>query len=329
MELITVIVPIYNVEKYLNRCIQSVVDQTYHNLDIVLIDDGSTDKSPEICDLWAQKDERIRVVHQENCGVSKARNAGLHMAKGAYIMQLDSDDFIHIETIARLYTRLKDNDADMSVCNFEKGDCESFEFETNDSDNVEIIDNVMALNRIYLGDNNALRYVAPWGKLYKRSLFENICYPEGKIFEDIYITHKILYKCKKIAVTERKWLYYYQHSSSIMNRQFHVGKLDYLEALKDRIIFFKENNLHNLSQIAYDEYIHSLIWEYSRARDLLRNKSVLEDIVIRYREIYIKGYASKRYSQDTKLFLRLFAINPEIIVLYWKICGKINKLLKR
>ena len=329
MELITVIIPIYNVEKYLDRCIRSVVNQTYNNLEIILVDDGSTDKSPEICDLWVQKDDRVKVIHQKNGGVSKARNAGLQESLGEYIMQLDSDDYIHAEMIERLYKILKNYNADMSVCNFEKGDCKLFEFQIENNNTVEVIDNITALNRIYTGDNNALRYVAPWGKLYRKQLFEDICYPEGKIFEDIYITHQILYRCQRIVVTANKLLYYYQHPTSIMNRRFHIGKLDYLEALKNRIEFFEGNSLKDLSQIAYDEYIHSLIWEYSRARDILQNKSVLADIVNRYRKIYIKGYTSKRYSQDTKLFLRLFAINPEIIVLYWKISGKINKLLKR
>ena len=180
--------------------------------------------------------------------------------------------------------------------------------------------------RIYESDEKALQYVAPWAKLYKKKLFKDIRYPTGKIFEDIYVTHKILYRCNRIAVTSQKMLYYYQHPESIMNRKFHIKKLDYLEALKRRIDFFEENKLEKLKIIADDEYIHSLIWEYSRTRDSIKNKDAMSEIVSRYRKIYKWGYSSKRYPQETKLFLWLFYLNPEFVMLYWKIEAKLKRV---
>ena len=244
-------------------------------------------------------------------------------------MQLDSDDYIYSGMIEKLYIAVKSSGADMSVCDFEKGYSDEFKFNISPENNLELIDNKTALLRIYNSSDKALQYVAPWGKLYKKSLFTDIVYPEGKIFEDIYITHKLLYKCDKIAVLNEKMLYYYQRPDSIMNRNFHIKKLDYLQALKERIDFFKQNKLYNLADIAYDEYLHSLVWEYSRTRDILKNHEAMNDVVSRFREVYIKGYYSKRYPSDTKLFLYAFYKNPEYIIFFWKVKAGLEKLLKK
>lgn len=326
MDLITVIVPAYMTEQYLDRCIASICQQTYANLEIILIDDGSSDCSPEICNKWGEMDRRIKVIHQKNQGVSAARNVGVKESHGNYIMMVDSDDYLYAGMIETMYITQKKYEVDLVICDFIKGNSENFEFPNIMDSQVELISAETALRRIYESDEKALQYVAPWAKLYKKELFEEISYPEGKIFEDIYITHKILYKCKKIAVISRKMLYYFQHSESIMNREFHVGKLDYLEALKERIYFFHNHEMRELETIAYDEYLHSLIWEYSRTRDLLNNKAAMREIVERYREIYVKGYSSKRYRDENVLFLWGFFLNPELIIWYWKVKSKLKKV---
>lgn len=325
MELITVIVPIYKAEKYLDRCVSSIVKQTYSELEIILIDDGSPDMCPKICDRWNMQDSRIKVLHQKNSGVSMSRNVGIKSAKGNYIMMVDSDDYLCPNMIENMYNTLCKKNVDLVICGFEKGKDSAFEFIKRKNETVEIIDAEEALKRIYIDDERALQYVAPWGKLYKKQLFEGINYPKGKIFEDIYVTHQLLYRCKKIAVLSQKLVYYFQHSTSIMNSGFHIGKLDYLEALKERVEFFEKCKLRELEEIAYDEYIHALIWEYSRARDLLFNKNAMKNIMNQYRTVYRKGYSSKRYSQENRLFLYTFNWNPELIILYWKIKGKLKK----
>lgn len=325
MDLISVIVPIYKAEKYLDRCIATIAAQTYHEIEIILVDDGSPDGCPVICDNWAKKDERVTVIHQKNSGVSMARNAGLDFASGNYIVQVDSDDYVSRDMIESLYNILIENQADLSICGFEKGNDDSYSFKARVNGETEVIDTKTALERIYKNSESALQYVVPWAKLYKRELFDSIRYPEGKIFEDIYVTHQILFRCSKIAIIPQKLTYYYQHPDSIMNKKYHVGKLDYLDACKNRISFFLEHGLNDLSEIAYAEYLHSLIWEYSRARDLLADKSVMESIVRRYREVYKKGYSSIRYPSETKRYLAAFNLNPELIVLYWKISSKLKR----
>lgn len=327
MDLITVIVPIYKAEKYLNRCINSIVCQTYQNLEIILINDGSPDKCPEICNKWAQKDRRIKVIHQDNKGISAARNVGLANATGQFILMVDSDDYLYVGMVEAMYGALISGEADLAICDFQKGIDNFYNFLYCCESPVEIINGETALYRMYLDDHNALQYVAPWGKLYRKELFDNIQYPEGKIFEDIYVTHQILFRCNKIVVIPQILTYYYQNSESIMNKEFHVGKLDYLPALKQRMLFFQKHQLKNLEEIAYDEYLHALIWEYSRVHDLLKDKNQMKYIALCYRSVYKKGYSNKRYPKENALFLKVFNIEPELIILYWKITAKINKLL--
>ena len=325
MDLISVIVPIYKAEKYLNRCIAAIAAQTYHEIEIILVDDGSPDECPMICDEWAKKDKRVKVIHQQNSGVSMARNAGMDFSSGHYIIQVDSDDYISPNMIELLHEALVKNSSDMSICGYVKGNEDNYSFEKKKDYEIEIIEGTTALERIYKNAESALQYVVPWAKLYRRDLFDDIRYPKGKIFEDIYVTHQILFRCDKIAVIPQKLTYYYQHPDSIMNKKYHVGKLDYLDACKNRISFFDEHGLRYLAEIAYAEYLHSLIWEYSRARDLLADKSVMKSIINRYREVYKKGYSSIRYPSETKRYLAVFNLSPELIVLYWKITAKLKR----
>ena len=182
---------------------------------------------------------------------------------------------------------------------------------------------------MYENDHNALRYGVPWCKLCKKALYDGIQYPDGKIFEDIYTTHKLLYRCNRIAVLDVPLFYYFQRADSIMNTSFSMKKLDYLQALVERVDFFAAHNLEELESIAYDELLHSLIWEYSRTRDMLNNKEGMKYVASLFRQVYKKGYASRRYPKETARFLAVFNKNPEWIILYWKISGKLNGIIKR
>lgn len=329
MDLVSVIVPVYKIEDYLDRCVKSVVRQTYTNLEIILVDDGSPDRCPQICDEWSEKDPRIRVIHQKNGGLSAARNAGLEIAKGEYFLLLDSDDYISIETVEHLLYAVKAGEADIAICGFLKGSEEKYRFQCNPPKEPEVIDAKSALLRIYSDDSNALKYGAACFKLYRRALFSGIYYPLGKLYEDIYTTHKLLAKASKIAVLDEPLYYYYQRPSSIMNTKYTLQKLDYLQALVERVAFFREHDLAELEQIAYDELLHALIWEYSRTRDILHSREGMDYVTSLFRENYRKGYASRRYPKETRRFLTTFNRHPELIVWYWKISGKLRQIFKR
>lgn len=329
MELISIIIPIFNVESYLDRCIASVSDQTYQNLEIILVDDGSTDRSGQICDEWAARDPRIRVIHQPNSGVSAARNTGLHAASGDWIIQVDSDDYVAPYAVQQLLGASRNTGADMVICDFVKGSDEAYCFTKNTAATVETEDGVSMIRRLYDGDHSALRYGVPWCKMSRKKLYDGILYPDGKIFEDIYTTHKLLFRCQRIAVLETPLFYYFQRPGSIMNMSFSMKKLDYLQALVERVAFFQNHGLDELEQIAYDELLHSLVWEYSRTRDLLNSQAGMDYVISLFRQVYKKGHASRRYPQETAHFLTAFRKNPEWIILYWKVSGKLKQLFKR
>ena len=325
MALVSIIIPIYNIEQYLDRCISSAANQTHRELQIILVNDGSTDRSPEICDRWAAKDSRIVVLHQENGGVSAARNRGLDTASGEYILWLDSDDYLAPDAVKCLLDTAAETSADMVICDFERGTDENYVFSVPNKITYEQIEYITALYRIYQDSHSALRYAAPWAKLVKRQIYQDIRYPVGRIFEDIYTTHKLIFRCDKIAVLDSTLFYYFQRSDSIMNATFSLKKLDYLPALVERIELFRNCGLQELESIAYDELLHSLIWEYSRTRDLLHNEEGMAYIKNLFRAVYRKGYASRRYPSETKWFLAIFYVNPEWIILYWKICAKLKR----
>lgn len=329
MDLVSVIIPVYNVEDYLDRCVASVVGQTFQNIEVILVDDGSPDHCPEMCDAWAEKDERITVVHQVNKGLSAARNTGIDIASGDYVLLLDSDDYIAPFAVELLLYAVLQTNSDMAICGFAKGSEDHYVFSEGKTRAVECIDRETALYRIYSDSTNALKYGAAWGKLYRRSLYEDICYPEGKIFEDIYTTHKLLYRCGQIAVLDIPLFYYFQRPGSIMNASFTIKKLDYLPALVERVDFFAAHNLKELECIAYDELLHSLIWEYSRTRDVLNSEDGMKYVTDLFHQVYQKGYASQRYPKETARFLSAFNKNPEWIILYWKISGKLRRIFKR
>lgn len=328
MDLVSIIIPVYKIEDCLNRCLNSVLTQTYSNLEVILVDDGSPDRCPQICDEWARKDNRIKVIHQENAGVSAVRNSGLDRASGEFILFVDGDDYVAPNLVEILYKAIKISGAEMVLCDFEKGSDAGFQF-CEEFAEPEIIDRKKAFERIYEDSHSSFQYVTPWGKLYQRSIFEGVRYPEGKIFEDMYVTHRLINRCSQIAVIKEKLCYYYQRKDSIVNAAFSVGKLDYLDAMVERIGFFEEQGYVDLAQIAYDEYLHSLIWEYSRVRDILHDKQGIKDIFNRFKKIYKWGYSSKRYASDTAFYLWCFQLNPEIIVWYWKISGKWKALFKK
>lgn len=221
--LISVIVPIYNVEKWLSRCVDSILAQTYKNLEILLVDDGSPDNCGEICDDYAAKDQRVKVIHKPNGGLSDARNAALDVAKGEYITFVDSDDYVTHDYISSLFSLIIAFDADISIeaCHiFEEG-------QTPIIHHTKIFKYNMtpqqAISQMFYQkgfDVNA------WAKLYHRSLFCGIRYPKGQIYEDLQTTFKLMLKSSKIAYANKPVYYYMFRKDSIEGAPFSEKKMD-------------------------------------------------------------------------------------------------------
>ena len=271
-ELISIIVPVYNVKDYLKTCIDSIVSQTYTNLEIILVDDGSTDGSGEILDAYKKNDERIIVIHKTNGGLSDARNFGIDRHTGEYLFFVDSDDYIHIDTIRLMYNVLKRTDSDIVECGiahvYDKSNCHIFEKPL--SHNYKVYDHDEAVERVI----NYKSKIMAWNKLYKSSLFKEIRYPVGKINEDVYTTPYVIDKCDKYTYLDAVLYAYVQRDNSIMNRKFNKKRLDIIGAHEKEIQYFNDKynkkydiemkysyfiSLVNLKTIMGNEYKGSIV----------------------------------------------------------------------
>jgi len=215
---ISVIVPVYNVELCLDKCINSIVCQTYEKLEIILVDDGSTDSSSNICDDWAKKDKRIKVIHKNNAGQSDARNIGIDAAEGEYILFIDSDDYVAVDMCEQLLNAMKYNDSDIAICSF-YWQCLNRRKKHNmyfPSCGYLTRDNVLE----FWAKSSSTEYIVPWNKLYRKKLFftlEHIRYPMGRIYEDEYTTYRLLYNARKIIFVDKPLYFYVQRDGSTMS----------------------------------------------------------------------------------------------------------------
>lgn len=254
--LISVIIPVFNVEEYLDKCVESIISQTYENLEIILVDDGSTDCCSIKCNEWKKKDNRIRVIHKKNGGLSDARNRGLEIATGDYIVFVDSDDYIDLTMIETLCSLLENNGADMSMCSYRTVDEKGNDIPLDTFVDKGVIDKKEFFNK--LSCFGWWFYVIVWAKMYKKEIFDGIKFPVGKINEDSFVMHHIANKCNKIAVTDEQLYNYVQRDNSIMRNTFSAKNLADFEALYDRYKFFKSNGydelIPNLQEIVSDKY---------------------------------------------------------------------------
>lgn len=239
--LISVIVPVYKVEKYLDRCVQSIVTQTYRNLEIILVDDGSPDSCGTMCDSWSSKDGRIRVIHKRNGGLSDARNAGIRACSGEYVAFVDSDDYIAPEMIERLYRAAEVFGTPMAIC----GVCcvDEYGTPTGESDEspiqTECLEYPEILSRFY--QRMGQFYIVAWNKLYLRSLLEDETFPVGKWHEDEFVAAQLIWEAGTVACIDFPgYNYVTQRHGSIMSAQGDIRRLDALEALLLRYRFYQK-----------------------------------------------------------------------------------------
>ena len=257
-KLISIIVPVYNVEKYIEKCIDSIINQTYKNLEIILVDDGSKDNSGKICDEYSKKDSRIKVIHKVNGGLSDARNHGLQIATGDYIGFVDSDDYIAEDMFETLYNLSEEKNADISIVSF-------YEYYNGkligvrDSKEEIIMNKIEAIKELLI-DNRIQSYA--WNKLFKKELFENQRFPTGKNFEDIATTLLLFEKSEKVVLYEEPKYYYLRRDDSIVGIRNTKTYTDYLEVIYDKYVYLKDKYPEIEIYNAYN-YLINMIWVYS------------------------------------------------------------------
>ena len=236
--MISIIVPVYGVEAYLSRCLDSLTAQTIPDWEAILVDDGSPDRSGAICDAYAAADPRFRVIHRENGGLSAARNTGLAAAAGEWILFLDSDDWIHPRTLELLLSAATQMGADMAMCDFVHAEAWSEPAEQGAPTVLEMSgrDALLSLYR-----KVGARFVVAWGKLWRRERLTELCFPEGRIHEDEATTYRLLYPLERLALVEAPLWYYYRNPESITRIAYSEKRLDLLTALEEEIDFFSQN----------------------------------------------------------------------------------------
>lgn len=244
--LISVIVPIYNVEEYLNKCVGSIVSQTYNNLEIILVDDGSLDNCPKMCDEWHDKDKRIVVIHKENGGLSDARNAGMEIMKGEYVSFVDGDDYIDERYIEVLYNNLVKYNADISQVSFN-----TEELLSSNEIKINVLDASVSCKNFYISKIPQMM-ISSCAKLFKTDLIGNQRFPKGRNFEDQFFTPRVVYYANNIVMSNERLYNYVNRQNSITRVPFNAQKmLDILWVMQENRRFFKENKVFDMAIILY------------------------------------------------------------------------------
>ncbi len=261
-ELVSVIIPVYNAEAYLNRCLESVVEQSYSELEILLIDDGSTDASGLMCEQWAERDARILAVHQENAGVASARNKGLELCRGEWIVFVDSDDYIHKEYVRQLLNLNR-------ICGTMMSGCEAVSVKGSDKTSVSR-EAVSAQSR-KMSSSEFMRSpfycYTVWHYMYNKCLFKGIRFPAGKLSEDFAVVYKLLYEAREVAFLDEALYYHVLHdgSLSISRESITQCDVDRIDILKEQAAFFEEKGEATLAELAWKNYAITLLSVYDFA----------------------------------------------------------------
>ena len=322
------IVPLYNVEKYLTRCVDSVLSQGFNSFELILIDDGSTDLCSEICERYLDCAIEIIIIHQKNQGQASARNIGLDYvekySKSGWITFVDSDDWISKEYLELLFKSAKKNNTSISICNYNE------EFERNENAiNKAIKDKLMKTEDLYC-DYSTLS-VVPWGKLYNRRCFQGIRYPVGKICEDEFVTYKVLFQYSYIPFVVDSLYYYFQNKDGVSKTAWTPRRMDSLEALRNQVDYFKKNNLEKAYKRSIINAAINISNNYNQIIDsnkLIYKEKYIEKLRIELRKILRYKNAKRIIPFNEYIYLYDIAY-PCLMNQYWRIQTVKSKIKRK
>lgn len=306
MPTISVIIPVYNVEKYIKKCVDSVLCQTYTELEIFLVDDGSPDACPAICDEYAAKDSRVKVIHKPNGGLSDARNAALDVMTGQYVTFVDSDDYLAPDAIETLYAALIKTDADIAVGNM-KGvteDGEISDFYTPAAEETGLTGEEIL---------STLNQPCAQNRLYKKDIFAELRYPKGRLYEDVFIYHGILAQTKKIVLTGTTVYYYLIRGGSIMHGEYNIRFTDIIDAIKGRYEWLDSIGQTKLANEARLFIYSRVAVAYAHLdKNIPEHKKRLDEITAIYNECYAVLMKSPDIGTKQKVRLLLLKYCPKL-----------------
>lgn len=317
---VSVVVPVYNVKEYLIDCLNSIKNQTYASMEIILVDDGSTDGSAQICDEFEQEDERISVIHKKNGGLSEARNVGLNASKGEYIIFIDSDDLISEKMLEEMVKCIKISNIDIVACAFKTfEDINEVSYIENSNNDISMVEGRELVQRLYKGEYNSIGFTA-WNKLYKKSLFQKngIEYPVGRFYEDAFTTFKLLYKAKQIALINKPLYYYRMRNGSIMNSNITRKKtVDGIDADREAPDFFKKVNDSYLFNLSVNAFFKSEILFFKRM-NTDTEKGCKEYLLQEYKRFYKEYGKTVKIPSYKRLLYCMFMLMPNLITKFYR-----------
>ena len=324
MPKISIIVPVYNCENYITKCVDSIINRTFKDLEIILVDDGSKDGSGKICDSFKLQDERIKVIHQENKGVSSARNEGLKIASGDYISFVDGDDYLSRDMYEFLYENLEKNEADVSVCGivncFLKADGSEKRVRQSFFNGSGLLSGKEAMSEAL---KSRIFSVNPVNKIFSAKLFEGEKFPEGKTSEDAFLVPKILLKAKRVFYSSEQKYYYVRHEGSITTSNFAYNDWYVVEAYKNHFEFIKENYPELIKEAEF-RYIWAYIYVLDKiilSKEITKKSDYLKALKFIKRNA-LKIFLNPYFSAKRKLAIFVLLVNKKI---YKKLIYKINK----
>ncbi len=317
LPLISVIVPIYNVEEYLPKCVDSIINQSYKNLEIILVDDGSPDNSPQICDEYAQKDSRIKVIHKENGGLSDARNVGLKASNGEYVSFIDSDDWINADFISELYKGIESG-VDIAECATRLFDGEDRTIRVRGAEEGKISKSEALIKLI----TEEGVYPTVWDKLYKKSIIADIPFAEGKYHEDDFWTWQVLKKANGLYCSEKPMYNYLQRNTSITGSDYSLKRLDGVQARYERMIGLSD--ILEVKSLAKIAFANTLIYNLQAASKFLKGeqkKQAKKQIMHYKKDLKLTKEDYKSTSGKPKAWLKLFMAMPHTTVAIRNVFG--------
>ena len=318
--LVSVIVPIYNVETYLRECVDSILRQTYSNLEIILVEDGSPDKCPEICDEYAKKDNRVKVIHQNNGGLAHARNVGIANSNGDYLTFIDSDDYVSYDYVESLYKGIVEYGADISTASLIvlKGS-KPLGATLERKSFVKMTKTDYFKAYVSIKAEKSMPFITAWNKLYKKELFEGIKYPKGKLYEDAFTTYKLIDKAKKIVYSTSKLYYYRLNPQSILGQSFEEKHLEMTEAFRSGMNYFNKKNENDLSDMFVPPLLMRDIYCWWGAKTILKNVFLSKKIIDDYRTDCKKLKYGKNVSLSWFIVFKLISLCPWLYICYRKL----------
>ncbi len=322
MPQISVIVPVYKVEKYLDRCVESILAQTFRDFELILVDDGSPDNCPKMCDEWATKDNRITVIHKSNGGLSDARNAALDWvfenSDSQWVTFIDSDDWVHRTYLEVLYNCVIKNDVKVSICGFLRTDGEI-------SDDIGKTSNEVLMKPEVLYVENDTNFTIACGKLYKKELFNSIRYPVDRLHEDEFTTYKILMPLSCIVYVQKELYFYYQNQSGITHCVNLKRIEDLLQVSNEQLDYFHINGYESALNRSIWAFMWTISSQIEKAKTNQSDKDEIEELQRIFKKYLRKcrRFGSIEFSKCAGVYERIY---PKRMYIYWTYKAIVNRI---